>query len=125
MPTAAELAAQLHPPRLPADFAALTWQDCTAAFGAGLLAALLVYLALRPLLHRREDGRARIARELRAIGGLPTEERLFRQAAIRARLSGAPPPEAGWRAALYRPGATVDHAALDAEILALAARAKV
>lgn len=122
MPTAADLAAQLHEPRLPAAFAALSWQDCLAAFGAGLVAALLVHLALRLVLHRREAPQERVARELRAIARLGPEERLFRQAAIRARLSGGTVPDAPWREALYRPGAAVDHAALDAEILALAGR---
>lgn len=128
-----DLAAQLRPARLPADFFAVSMNDLLAAFGVGVLAAVVLYLLLRPFTRRRTGALARVGRELEQIGTLPSQERLFRQAAILAQLrrdtgrndehSGDHDgPGADWRHALYRPDVPVDHDALDQRILRIAAR---
>lgn len=119
----ASLANALHGARLPAELAELAVRDVVAALGLGILAALLLFLALRPMLSRRRSRVDEVAAELRELAGLPSDQRLFHQARLRATLIADPARYApDWRAALYDPGADVDHAALDAEIMALAAR---
>jgi hypothetical protein len=92
------IVADLHPPRLPADFIATGWQDLLAAFGLGLLFAALAFALLRPLLQPRPRGesvRARLAR----LSALPPEDRLLGQLRLAAD-TGTPLPE-DLRAALY------------------------
>lgn len=128
-----DLAAELHPARLPADFFAVSMNDLLAAFGAGILAAVVLYLLLRPLTRRRTDVLAQVGRELEDIGRLPSQERVFRQATILAELrkgtghkdvQGSDPEtqSADWRRALYCPDVAVDHDALDKRILRIAAQ---
>lgn len=116
------LARTLHDARLPAELAEFAVRDVVAAFGLGVLAALLLFLLLRPVLSRRRSRAEVVAAELRELAALPSELRLFHQARIRAALIADRAPDApAWRAALYDPGMAVEHAALDAEITALAA----
>ncbi|MBU3028722.1 hypothetical protein [Paracoccus marinaquae] len=89
-----ELLAALAPPRLPAGVLQPDWREALGLIGLGLLAALLVFLLLAPLLTRRPSHRARI----RATRGLPVGERLL---AI-ARILGHLP--ADLRAAAYGAG---------------------
>ena len=73
-----EIVAELHPPRLPADFIATGWADLLAAFGLGLLLAALAAALIGPMLRprpRRESVAARLAR----LGALPPDERLLGQ----------------------------------------------
>ncbi len=120
MTAGAELAAELRPARLPSDMAALGWQDAVAGFGLGLIAAWLLFLLLRPFLRRKaRPGEAAVAR-LRAAAGLPGEERLLQQARVLKDVR--PEVEPDWRDALYEPGRTVDHEAIDAQIVALTRR---
>ncbi len=126
MPTPSEIVSKLHPPRLPAEFSELTWQDAGAAFGIGLAAGLVLYLLLRPFLARRLTAVERIGRELESLRDLPGPERLLRQARLLSELRTAAVDEQdadpAWRADLYKPGVEIDHAALDAEILRLAGK---
>lgn len=115
-----ELSGQLHPPRLPAELAAVQPGDLVAAFGAGLLLAVLIYLLLRLWFGRRPRRRERVADELRELANQASAQRLLGQARLRARLGAADDP--AWRRRLYQPDQPIDHAALDAEILALAER---
>ncbi len=104
-----ETLADLHPPRLPADFIATGWADLLAAFGLGLLLAALAAALIRPMLRprrRRESVAARLAR----LGSLPPEERLLGQLRLVEETGAALPPEI--RAALYR-RTPPDPAALD------------
>ncbi len=77
-----ELLAQLSPPRLPLDMAALGGREALALAGIGLLLGLLAALILRPLLARRPSRRARI----RATRGMPPEARILAIARILGRL---------------------------------------
>lgn len=120
MPTQAEVVATLHPVRLPADFARLGWQDGLAALSLGILAGLILLILVRPLLTRKPDPRAALRAELARIRTLPAQERLFRQAALLARVSDAVPRAEDWRQALYRKDMAVDLDALEARILQLA-----
>lgn len=106
-----ELLAALAPPRLPAAMAMLDWREWMALAGLGLLAALAVFLLLRPLLGRRPSRRSLI----RATRGLPPGERILAIARILGHLpaplrdaayGAAPPPDdAGIeRLALWRRG---------------------
>ena len=126
MRTPSEIVSKLHPPRLPAEFSELTWHDASAAFGIGLAAGLVLYLVLRPCLARRLTARERIGRELESLRDLPGQERLLRQARLWSELRNAVADEQDtdpdWRADLYKPGAEVDHEALDTEILRLAGK---
>lgn len=124
MPTPAELAAKLHPPRLPVSFSELTWQDAVGAFGTGLLIGIVIYVILRVLLTRKASFPERVARDLQDWRTLPGPERHYRQTRLWGDVSrqdgnveGAVPP---WLDDLYRPDARVDHDALDREILTLA-----
>ncbi len=107
-----DLAAELHPPRLPAAFIATGWPDILAAFGLGLLLAALAFALLRPLLRprpRRESVAARLAR----LEALPADDRLLGQLRLIGE-AGTPLPD-DIRTALY--GRTPpDPAALDALI---------
>jgi hypothetical protein len=107
---APSIVAELHPPRLPAEFIATGWQDVLAAFGLGLLLAALVLAVLGPLLRprpRRESHAARLAR----LEALPPSERLLGQLAL-LRERGTPLPD-DLRAALYGP-TPLDPGRLDA-----------
>lgn len=91
-----ELLAALAPPRLPAEALQPGWREATGLIGLGLLASVLVFLLVAPLLGRRPSRRARI----RATRGLPPGERLLAIARIlghlpaplRAAAYGAAPP---------------------------------
>ncbi|WP_425406747.1 hypothetical protein [Hwanghaeella sp.] len=126
MPTPAEIVDKLHPPRLPTAFAELTWQDGCAAFGIGLALGIILYLLLRPFLARRMTVREQIGRELESLRTLSASDRLVRQARLWSELRAAVPDEQDtnpvWRQDLYKPGADIDHEALDAEILRLAGK---
>ncbi|WP_103171764.1 hypothetical protein [Paracoccus sp. SY] len=80
--TREELLAQLSPPRLPLDMAVLGWREGLALLGLGLLAGLLVALALRPLTARKPSRRALI----RATRGMAPEARILAIARILGKL---------------------------------------
>ena len=80
--TPEELLAQLAPPRLPAEIAALGWREILALAGLGLLMGLLVALVLRPLMTRKPSRRALI----RATRGMPPQDRILAIARILGRL---------------------------------------
>ncbi|MFO1141020.1 MAG: hypothetical protein U1E59_01305 [Amaricoccus sp.] len=104
------IVAELHPPRLPADFVATGPADLLAAFALGLLAAALLALAVAPVLRprpRRDTLEARLAR----AAALPPDERRLVQLRLLAEAGKPLPPDL--RAALY--GRTPpDPAVLDA-----------
>lgn len=96
--------ADLHPPRLPAEFIATGWPDLLAALGLGLLAAALATALLAPLLRPRPR-RERPAETLARLRALPADERLLGQLRLlraagtalppdlEARLYAGPPPD--------------------------------
>ncbi|MDP5306612.1 hypothetical protein [Paracoccus spongiarum] len=95
--TQAELLAALAPPRLPADLARIGWREGLALVSLGLLAAVILFALLAPMLARRPSRRARI----RATRGLPVPDRLLAIARILGHLpatlrpaayGAAPPP---------------------------------
>lgn len=124
MPTPSDIVSKLHPARLPADFADLTWQDGCAAFGIGLALGIVLYLLLRPFMARRFSKREQVARNLDSFRALPASDRLVRQvrlwSELRRSVADEQDTERAWRQDLYRPGANIDHEALDAEIMRLA-----
>lgn len=89
----------LHPPRLPEDFAALVWPEVLAGFGLGLLLALVIFAIVRPVLTRRPA--PKIGPHLLRLRALPPEECLLAQARLLSSLGGALPAEL--HAALYAP----------------------
>jgi hypothetical protein len=107
-----EIVADLHPPRLPAQFIDTGWADLLAAFGLGLLLAALAAALIGPMLRprrRRESVAARLAR----LRTLPPDDRLLGQLRLITETGARLPPEL--RAALYR-RTPPDPAALDALI---------
>ncbi|RVU35900.1 hypothetical protein EOI86_11630 [Hwanghaeella grinnelliae] len=125
MQTPSDIVSKLHPPRLPAGFADLTWQDGCAAFGVGLALGIVLYLLLRPFLARRLTKREQVAQNLDSFRALPASDRLVRQvrlwSELRRSAAEEQDTEPAWRQDLYRPDADIDLEALDAEILRLAA----
>ncbi len=101
----------LHPPRLPEAFAALQWPELLAAFGLGILAALLIFELARPWLGLRR--RLEIEERLTALRARPPEARILGLLAL-LRSLGAAPPEA-LRAALYDPDVDSEQLAQDLE----------
>lgn len=77
-----ELLAQLSPPRLPLDMAALGWPELLALTGIGLLAGLAAAWLLRLVLARRPSRRAQI----RATRGMTAQDRILAVARILGRL---------------------------------------
>lgn len=100
-PPAAEIVVALHPPRLPAGFAAAGWPDLLATFGLGLLAAAALAALLGPALRPRLRPRS-LREELDRLRGLPPGDRLVAQLRLARARGVVLPPEL--RAALY--GAT-------------------
>lgn len=94
----AGIVADLHPPRLPEAFAALHAGDLLAAFGLGLLAAVLLLTLAAPLLRRRPP-RPRLSARIDAAAGLPPAARLLALARIVAERGGTLPEDL--RAGLY------------------------
>lgn len=86
-----ELIAALAPSRLPDSLLRPGWPEMLTLFGLGLLAGLLLALALRPLLRLRVSQ----TRRIRATRGQPAQERLLSIGRILGRL-----PQ-GLRAAAY------------------------
>ena len=115
----ADIVAKLRPIRLPVNFATFDWHDHLAAFALGVFAALAVAAILAPLMTRRRSPTREIRLELEALRRLAPAERLYRQAAILARLGATPRQAMDWRTALYRPGVSLDLDALDREIVSL------
>lgn len=93
-----DIVAALHPPRLPADFTAPVWQDFLSAFGLGLILAALILTLATPALHRRPRA-PRMADRIRAVSGLPVQDRLVALARLLAEAGGQLPEDQ--RAALY------------------------
>lgn len=85
-----QLLAQLAPPRLPLDIAALGGREFLALAGIGLLAGWLAALVLRPLMARKPSRRARV----RATRGMPPEARILAIARILGHLPDALRPAA-------------------------------
>ncbi|WP_136682959.1 hypothetical protein [Falsirhodobacter xinxiangensis] len=83
------LLSQLHPPRLPADFAALHWPEVAAALALGALLALIVHAAIRPALVRRP--KPRLDDLLAAMDPLPPDSRLIEELRLLRRLGGTAP----------------------------------
>lgn len=122
MPKTDELVARLHSPRLPIEIAELTIHDCITAFGIGVLAALLVYIVLHNFMTKRISLKDQVAQELSSFHSLPSQERLFRQASLRASISDRPVEDQKWSRLIYGRFGGVDHDALDAEIISLASQ---
>jgi hypothetical protein len=93
-----EIVADLHPPRLPADFIAPGWPDVLAAFGLGLLLAALAAAIAAPLLRPRPR-RESVAARLAVAAALPPDARQIAQLRLIAETGAALPPELS--AALY------------------------
>ncbi|WP_395540501.1 hypothetical protein [Neotabrizicola sp. sgz301269] len=116
--TLEDLVAQLHPPRLPEEFAALGWNDVLAAMGLGFVLAALLLTILGPLLRPRTRPprpAALIARAAR----LPPQERLLALARLLSETGGTLPEDQ--RAALYA-GQPGDPGRIEALILRARAR---
>ena len=96
--TKPDILRDLHPPRLPEDFAAFGWPEALAAFGLGLLVAVIVFAAIRPALTRRP--RPNITAQLLHLRALPPDERLLAQTRLLTRLGGTLPDDL--RPDLYR-----------------------
>jgi hypothetical protein len=95
-----DIVAELHPPRLPAEFTSPGWPDLLAAFGLGLLLAALVVALVAPILRprpRRETPAMALAR----LRDLPPAQRQLGQLRLLA-AAGTPLPD-DLRAALYGP----------------------
>ncbi len=103
----------LHPPRLPEAFAAMGWGDLLAAFGLGLLLAVLVLTLAAPLLQRRPP-KPRLSARIAAAAALPPQDRLLALAQLLAERGGTLPEDL--RAGLYAPGGA-DPAKIEALIL--------
>lgn len=84
------LLSQLHPSRLPSDFAALHWPEIAAALALGTILAVIAHAAIRPALRRRPKPR-RLAEVLDALDALPPDARLIEQLRLLRRLGGTPP----------------------------------
>lgn len=93
-----ELAASLHPPRLPFAFVSLQPGDFLAFFGIGLLLAVLLLTVFAPLLRKRKRAPGAQA-QIAAAAKLPPQERLFRLALILHERGGRLPEDQ--RHALY------------------------
>lgn len=119
MLTPDELVKQLHSPRLPIEIVELTLQDCLAAFGIGVLAALLVYIVLQNFMTKRISLKDQVAKELYSFHSLSSQERLFHQASLRASISDRPVEDLKWTRLIYGRCVEVDHDALDAEIISI------
>ena len=107
--TGPDLAATLHPARLPEAFAALGRDDLLAAFGIGLVLAALGLTLAAPVLRprsRRPSWQARCA----ALADLPDAEAQVESLRLLAETGADLPPET--RAALY--AGQLDPAALAA-----------
>lgn len=134
-----EMMAQLRTVRLPAGYQAFSWDVVLAALSLGILAALLVLLALRVVTRRRPTALSLARDELATARKLGERERLFRQAALLDRLvaghGGTDGPDADdrsgagaeiadmrktFRETLYRPGQSPDLDAIDRAILKVA-----
>lgn len=102
-----ELLAQLSPPRLPLEMAALGWRELLALAAIGLLLGLLAALLLRPWLGRVPSRRARI----RATRGMPAQDRILAIARILGRLPDPLRP-AAYGAAPAPDDDAIDRAAL-------------
>ncbi|MFC3167081.1 hypothetical protein [Paracoccus fontiphilus] len=102
-----ELLAQLAPPRLPLEIAALGWPEILSLAAIGLLAGALAALVLRPLMARRPSRRALV----RATRGMPPQDRILVIARILGRLPDALRP-AAYGAAPAPDDATLERIAL-------------
>lgn len=114
--TVEELVSALHPPRLPVGTATLGPGALIAAFGLGLLVALVLFAIARPAFRARLKP-ARPSDLVAGLAALPPEARPLAAARLFARLGAAPPDSVTSR--LYRPEAPP----LDAEALGEALRA--
>lgn len=114
--TTEEVVAALHPPRLPVGTAALGPGALIAAFGLGLLIALVLFALARPAFRARRKA-AGPPDFIAGLAALPPEARPLAAARLFTRLGAAPPESVTTR--LYRPGSPP----LDAETLDNALRA--
>lgn len=83
------LLADLHPPRLPVEFAEIGWPEIVAAVAIGLLMARLAYALVRPALRRPE--RADLSTRLAAIDTLPPDRRQIEELRLLRALGGTVP----------------------------------
>lgn len=113
--TPQELAAQLAPIRVPAEFARFDLQDALCALSIGLVAGLIIARALRLISQPAPDPGEDLRAEIAALGAKGHQERLAGLAAILHR-NGAPLP-AGLERALYDPNATFDPAIAESAAL--------
>lgn len=95
-----DILAELHPPRLPADFTVPGWPDLLAAFGLGLLLAALIAALLGPVLRPRPR-KASLAHDLARLRALPPDARLLGQLRLMAARGAALPEDL--RAQIYGP----------------------
>lgn len=94
-----DLVASLHPPRLPEAFATLGAMDILAAFGIGLLLAVLILSLTAPLLQRRPR-RIGLSAQIAEARALPPQDRLLALTRLLSARGGAIPEE--MKPLLYR-----------------------
>lgn len=87
-----DLIASLHPPRLPEAFATLGAMDLLAAFGIGLLLAVLILSLAGPLLQRRPR-RIGLSAQIAETKSLPPQDRLLALTRLLSTRGGAIPDE--------------------------------
>ncbi|MBY8977099.1 hypothetical protein KHP62_14875 [Rhodobacteraceae bacterium NNCM2] len=116
---ATELAQQLAPIRMPADFATFGFPDLLAAFAIGFVLSCAVMALLRPLVFSR-DTPDRLAREeIRRLATKEPEQRLFGLTALLNRLDPGRKvkrPDTLSRA-LYQPAVPVEMERVEEAIL--------
>lgn len=93
-----ELAASLHPSRLPFAFVSLHPGDFIAIFGIGLLLAVLLLTIFAPLLRKRKRSPG-LQAQIDSAAKLPPQERLLRLAVLLHERGGRLPEDQ--RQALY------------------------
>lgn len=93
-----DIVAALHAPRLPDYFTAPTGSDFLAAFGIGLILAVVIVTLAAPALHRRPRA-VSLADRLKAAADLPPQERALTLVRLIVQRGGTVPQDQ--RAALY------------------------
>lgn len=113
-----ELAAQLRPVRMPAEFATFGLSDALAAFSCAVLLTMAAMLLARPLFARKADPMARVNAEIGRLAGLEPGARLYGLARLLETVDPqrSAPRSAEVTRALYDPVSTADPAGLERQI---------